>query len=623
MRISKVHVQGYRCIANLSITFDDLTALIGSGGVGKSAFLRAIKWFFEGGDLDEDDLHRSVGAETPVDSVAVAVTFSDLNSADRDALGKYASGSATTLTRSWNLTDGDKLSGKALVFAGFNSIRDGDSATEKKRRYQELYKERGEKLNLPEPPSRIAELEAAMETWERENPGECDLRPEEATHLRGYVGTPLLNDRFAYVFVEATTEASEVVDGGKGSPLSQLLSAIEKMDDATQEQVSEVQSEAQQKLEQLISASRSEGLQKIAEGITNRVQDYVPGVEVTLSDEVAPLRIPSISVLAQVRDETGHPTNVDKQGHGLQRALVIAVLHELAEALASQTDASQEPGASSSMMLAIEEPELYQHPLQARALAGTLSRLARPDQGGERSVQVSYSTHSAHFVRPTLFEDLRLCRRNPQGQTAAVAPDHQEVEAALATAGFKDEMRGKVEQTLAASLGEAVFARAVLLCEGKTDAAFIEAIAEADGGFEKDGIAVAVCWGKSLVPVALAILKQLQIPTYVLFDGDKNAKDENKPALASKNKELLTLCGEDPEDFPERAVRDRCSNFAGKLESDLQEIWPELLQSRNAVAQELGMPAKSEEAYRRAVERAGPPPTFFSELLIQIRKLIS
>jgi putative ATP-dependent endonuclease of the OLD family len=623
VRIAKVHVQGYRCIADLSIEFDDLTALIGSGGVGKSAFLRAIKWFFEGGTLDEDDLHRSAGADEPVSDVLVAVTFSDLNSADQEALGRYASGSNTTLTRSWNLNDGDKLSGTALVFPGFDAVRAGEGAAQKKKLYQELHKEKGEDLHLPEPLTRIADLEVAMESWERENPTRCEPRPEEATHLRGYVGTPLLNDRFAYVFVEATTEASEVVDGGKGSPLSQLLSAIEKMDDATEEQVSAVQDEAQQKLEQLISSSRSAGLKKIAEGITTRVQDYVPGVEVTLSDEVAPLRIPSISVLAQVRDETGHPTNVDKQGHGLQRALVIAVLHELAESLTLQADTAPEAETGSSMMLAIEEPELYQHPLQARALAGTLSRLARPGQGVERSVQVSYSTHSAHFVRPTLFEDLRLCRRNPQGQTNAVAPNHHEVEAALARAGFQDDLGSKVEQTLAASLGEAVFARTVLLCEGKTDAALVEALAEEGGGFEKDGVAVAVCWGKSIIPVAVAILEQLEIPTYVLFDGDKNAKEENKPALASKNRELLTLCGEDPKDFPERAVRDRCSNFAGKLESDLEEIWPDLLQARNAVAQELGMPAKSEEAYRRAVGRVGQPPEFFSDLLGQIRRLVS
>jgi putative ATP-dependent endonuclease of OLD family len=620
LRIANVHVQGYRCIADLSIRFDDLTALVGSGGVGKSAFLRAVQWFFAGGELDEDDLHLSTGVDRPVSQVLVAVTFTELNQADREALGRYASGSSTTLTRTWNQNTGDKLSGTALVFPGFDSVRGGESAADKKARYQTLYSAKGKELDLSEPPTRIADLEVAMEAWERENPDHCEPRPEEATHLRGYVGTPLLNDRFAYVFVEADTEASEVVNGGKGSPLSQLLSAIEKMDDATQEQVAAVQGEAQEKMGQLISASRVGELERIAKGITSRVQDYVPGVEVTLTDEVAPLRLPAISVLAQVRNEAGHPTNVEKQGHGLQRALVIAVLHELAESMALQTDAAESDHAS-SMMLAIEEPELYQHPLQARALAGTLSRLARPTSETGRSVQVSFSTHSAHFVKPTLFEDLRLYRRDSQGKTTAASPSHVAVEAALSNAGFKDDIGAKVEQTLAASLGEAVFARAVLLCEGKTDAALFEALAAKDGGLEKDGVAVAVCWGKSIIPVALAILTQLEIPTYVLFDADKNAKEENKPALAAKNKELLALCGEQPEDFPNREVRQRCSNFAGKLESDLQEIWPDMIAARNAVAEELGLPVKSEEAYRRAVDKAGDPPAFFTDMLTSIREL--
>jgi putative ATP-dependent endonuclease of OLD family len=64
MRISKVRVQGYRCIEDASIDFDDLTALIGAGGVGKSAFLRAIEWFFDDTTLDEEDLHLPQGNDS-------------------------------------------------------------------------------------------------------------------------------------------------------------------------------------------------------------------------------------------------------------------------------------------------------------------------------------------------------------------------------------------------------------------------------------------------------------------------------------------------------------------------------------------------------------------------------
>jgi putative ATP-dependent endonuclease of the OLD family len=618
MKLAEVHVKGYRCLDDLTLSFEELTALVGSGGVGKSAFLRAIRWFFEGGELEEDDLHHPVGGNSHATEAIVAVTFSDLNKGDREALGRYASGSSTTLTRSWAPERGNKLSGTALVFPDFSYVREGGGAKEKKARYKELFEKKGIELNLPQPASRIEDLENEMEVRERENPQLCNPCLEEATHLKGYVGTPILNDRFAYVFVEATTEAAEVIDGKRGSPLSQLLSALEKLEDGTAQQVAAVQEDAHKKMEALISSSRATELKKTAEGITNRFQEYVPGAEVELSDEIGEMRPPPISVLAQVRDGAGHSTSVDKHGHGLQRALVIAVLHELAESSALQNSGGSGESLS-SLMLAIEEPELYQHPLQARALANTLHALARPTTASSRSVQVAYSTHSAHFVKPALFEDLRLCRRNSLGQTVAVAPSEAQVEAALQSAGFQGKAQGRVEKTLAASLGEAIFAKAVLLCEGKTDAALVESLAALDGGFEKDGIAVAVCWGKSIIPVALAILKHFEIPTYVLFDADTGPKD--KPAQAAKNKELLALCGEQPMECPPRAVRDRCANFAGRLESDISELWPTFVKARNEVAEELGMPQKAEETYRRATERAGASPPFFTELLTKIRGL--
>jgi putative ATP-dependent endonuclease of the OLD family len=65
-------------------------------------------------------------------------------------------------------------------------------------------------------------------------------------------------------------------------------------------------------------------------------------------------------------------------------------------------------------MLAIEEPELYQHPLQARTLAAALRDLARVDSR-TKTPQIAYSTHSEHFVHPTLFEDLRIVSSDQAG----------------------------------------------------------------------------------------------------------------------------------------------------------------------------------------------------------------
>jgi predicted ATP-dependent endonuclease of OLD family len=73
------------------------------------------------------------------------------------------------------------------------------------------------------------------------------------------------------------------------------------------------------------------------------------------------------------------------------------LLHEIAERESGETGEGP-AGSPRTLMLAVEEPELYQHPLQARALAATLERLAGTE--GPRAIQVACSTHSRYFSRP-------------------------------------------------------------------------------------------------------------------------------------------------------------------------------------------------------------------------------
>jgi len=92
---------------------------------------------------------------------------------------------------------------------------------------------------------------------------------------------------------------------------------------------------------------------------------------------------------------------------------------------------------------------------------------------------------------------------------------------------------GKVERTLAVQLSEAVFARAVLLCEGQTDALTLEAVGAREGSLDREGIAVVCGRSKSLLPIAYSILKQLAVPTYLLFDADVSKRD--RPAQLDGN----------------------------------------------------------------------------------------
>lgn len=616
MRISSARIQGYRCIADLDVSFDGLTAFVGSGGVGKSTILNALDWFFHGGGLAERDLHRPANAAEPLADVAVAVTFSELSEGDRAALGRYVDGDTTTLTRTWSEADGEKLSGNALVFSDFEWVREAEGAVELRRRYRELYDQRGEELGLAVPAGNREQVERDMEAWERAHPDDCQLWPQDARHLGGFTGTPLLATRINYVLVGAETGASEALGGGRGSVLDRLLSAVEELNADVQAAIARLQNEAQGEIKTVVADARGQVLVSIGAGITRRMETYFPGAAISLEDEVAPPRPPQISVRALVSDRGGHPIEPDLQGHGLQRALVIALLHELAENAPSANTAA---GADTrSLVLAIEEPELYQHPLQARTLAASLEKLALDE--AERSIQVAYSTHSPYFTRPALFRDLRLCRRDSAGGTSCVAADADAIAEAIAGAGFTGEIANRVEAALATNLREAIFASVVLLCEGPTDAALLEGVAALQGGLDRDGVGLAHCGSKSSVGIAISILNQLQIPFFALFDADAANQNQQEAEL---NRRLLELCDEQPEDWPGRTVRTTSANFQDTMESDLAQLWPQLEIERKTVAEELGIKgAKKARVYLEAATRAGEPPEFVVDVLDATRKLL-
>lgn len=615
-----------------------LTAIVGSGGVGKSSFLRALEWFFRGGHLELRDLREGAGHEAVV---SVAVVFEDINGADRRQLGKYAVGSATTFTRTWRPDESDMLSGSALVFPEFDEIRAASGGTDRRQRFAAYHAEHGKRIGLEDPaPKRVADADAQMERWEREHPEQCEVRSEDARHLFGIAGEPRLADRFELVVIGASDDAGSALDPGKASALGRLLASIGDLDPETARQVADLQAQATEKIHDVVTSAREEPLDALARAITTRVQGYIPGIAVQLTPEVVPPRPPGLSVDVTIRDQAGHSTDVARQGHGIQRALVIGLLHEIADR-GDDTGDHEEPGDQTmpaTLMLAIEEPELYQHPLQARSLADTLAALTKVSKSvSNRSVQVVYTTHSPHFVRPAVFERLRVFRRGPDGSTVGVAADTSEVAKTLSSVGITTEIDAVARQTLSSTLAEGIFARGVVLCEGTSDAALIDAVARLSGGFDRDGIAVVASWGKTVIPLAFSILQHLDIPTFIVFDADGGLVERIKrratlterdraaqlESVKTKNRQLLALSGEAPIDWPDRAIRRSSANFRDRLEDDLEEIWPRLRSACGEVASELGISAKADEVYRRAVQLAGAPPPFVAELITAIRAHVS
>lgn len=225
----------------------------------------------------------------------------------------------------------------------------------------------------------------------------------------------------------------------------------------------------------------------------------------------------------------GVTNDVSRQGHGVQRAVMISMFqvmvpdedltrktheaHEGEDEDAAQARLEESLGALPSIVVAIEEPEIYQHPVRARAFARTVLELS-----GQPNVQVLLATHSPYFIQPEQFNALHRFTYAKGETSVAIAS----VESVAAASGLNvDSVEKAIVAHVPTEFSEGFFADAVVLVEGQTDRIVLEAVASKLGqDLDRLGVTVLSVEGKGGLRVARAILVALGVPTYVLADGD-------------------------------------------------------------------------------------------------------
>jgi len=352
------------------------------------------------------------------------------------------------------------------------------------------------------------------------------------------------------------------------------------------------------------------------------VSSYSPGRVVTISPAEVELKAPRTTFDVAVLDGTTE-TAVDRQGHGFQRTLLISALQLLAQSGAAS--------AEGVICLAIEEPELFQHPIQAQAFAKVLRSLA--EDVGKR-IQVTYATHSPYFLEARHFDQVRRLTRSTDEtpvvsvHLATVANVKTKLNGTVDAAQVSRQLDGIVTELLSVAL----FAARALLVEGHTDAAVFYGVGDrnAVGRLESQGLSIVPAGGKGGIPLVHAILSCLGIPTYVLFDGDSGFEarakdvgrkqpeiDAERTKLSTENRWLLNYLGETEVDFPSDQVGDRVATLSDHLESYLKSNWPEWITSYAAIEAAAGFRlAKNQYAYRTAtLEAKGTVPEMLKQIL--------
>lgn len=620
MRIKTVRINNYRVFDDVQIEFSEITAFIGPNGVGKSNILRALDWFFNGpqSSLTEADFHNRDTSKP----VQVEVIFTDLSEIDRDALGKYAPSGTQSFTcwRTQDTNGADIRSANSKGFSSFTPIKLASSAAEKKQLYKDL-RDGQPDLGLEDAKTAGA-IADAMTAWESRNPEYLtDVTEQLETNFFGFNSRGKLRGIFDYVFVGADLRAGEETIDAKSSIIGRILElAVDRT--AADDEISNITDDLRAKQQEAYKKAFGDQLSGIASSLNAEIARYSPGHSITVSPSELDIKAPKTTFSVEVVKGSTR-TDVEGQGHGFQRTLLVSALQVLAH--------SGPAGSEGTICLAIEEPELFQHPLQEKAFARVLRELG----GAENSqVQIAYATHSPSFVDPQYFDEIRRVTHASDASTSptVTSTTMERIRDRVSNVIEPEKFSKQVSSVISDRLPVALFAEQVLVVEGTTDAAVILGVGDRLSTVvtEVTGLSVVPAATKRDVVLFSAILSELGIPNYVLFDGDANvdermrAKNQKASTIQNQmtanakiNRALMEYFGTPPTDFPKTQLFDRFAVFEDILETFLDVEWPEWGSALSKLENESGVQLrKHADSYRLVTSQVdGQIPEFFRDLL--------
>lgn len=592
MKIASIRVQNFRSIKDQTITCDRLLGLVGRNGTGKSAILRALQLFYSPTPtVSLDDFY----SRDPDLEIVISIVFDHLCDAALAQFDKYMRGDRLSIERVFKDADGSistSLHGFSLQHALFSPIRIGLEIKDRGMTARTAYDNLRLQENYATLPAwtTLAAVEPALQQWEVDHPDDCTPTRDSGKFF-GFqqVGHGYLGHFTRFLYVPAVRNASEDAAEGRNSIFSELMDLVVRSVLSQRGELADLQASTQQQYEDVFSPDRLAELQVLGATLTSTLQIFVPQSAISLNWlPLSRISLPLPQAEARLIEDD-FESEVERVGHGLQRAYIITMLQHLtlAQSTTPAVDNESDPDPDEptyehvvpDLILAIEEPEMYQHPSRQRHFATILSDLATGDiPGVSHSMQVFYTTHSPLFVQLDQFHNIRVTRKSisdPElpAQTAVFAPDISAILDELWRAEGQPPERfteaglfARLHTTMTPWMNEGFFSEVVVLVEGETDrAALIGMAQQLQIPLESRGISIIPCRGKTNLHGPAAIFRHFGIPVYLLWDGDSGDPDANP----SDNHRLLRLCGASIEDWPD-AIDANWGCFKVDLETTLR-----------------------------------------------------
>ncbi|OFT52034.1 hypothetical protein HMPREF3155_04355 [Corynebacterium sp. HMSC06D04] len=545
MKIKHLRITNFRAIAALNEDIGPYTTFIGYNGGGKSSILHAVRWFFDDFELEPSDIFAKDAEDAKnvlKKDVKVSVTFDQLTTTDRENFGPYARGNEIVLTRIGGFDRKSKLYGERLVCKAFTELRNGTKVGEMRKQLQELRSsyEHFSNLEISSKASK-SEILAALDDWEAVPENQPHLEPisdEQANHFFGAIGTDKLKVDSGFVFIPAAPDLTGQFDvSGKGSALQLLLGDILK--GVVGQSVAEWTKENRDVLEQLESTVKESAARKLdqrASRVNHHLEKYLPDTKIEFQvglQDWAPKASPN--ALSKMR-KGGSEFLIEREGHGVQRATLLALLQataesrsELAQDRENEKEASAEDeNGNNPLIVFIEEPEVYQHPVQARLMARSFITAAHTG-----SVQFVVATHSPYFLDPSQLEYTFRVEGSRDGSTVR----RPTLEGSL----LKKQANGELDKYFLETVTESLFSQGALVVEGDTERAIFDTMPCDHSGLtlRELGVSVAVAGGADSLLTMAQVIRAFGVPTLVVRDGDSDSTIAMDTAKNRCRKEIL------------------------------------------------------------------------------------
>lgn len=550
MKIESVRIENFRGFKDEVISFNDYSCFVGPNGSGKSTVLAALNVFFRQYKDSKTDLSKLSAEDFHHKNVSqpirITVTFHDLSDQAKSDLSDYVRQDRLIVSSIARYDAGTeraevKQYGNRLGIDDFRKYFEADkagaSASELKETYAALRKSYAE-LPLAKNKPDMAE---ALRNYEASHPEKCELIPSEDQFYGATKGANRLAPHVQWVFVSAVKDITEESQETKSSALGQLLSRTIRSKVNFAEKVAKLRDDIRRDYQSILDAEQSV-LDDLSISLELKLKDWAhpnatakvlwkqdPEKSVKVEEPWAYIRI----------GERGFEGELARFGHGMQRSYMLTLLQEIA----TIADTS-----APTLMMGIEEPELYQHPPQARYLAEVLHDLSL------RGSQIFACSHSPLFIPGDDFETVRVVREvgNPSASLVAQIK-YDDLAKKLAASGQKllkeAGMLAKLYPSLNPVVNEMFFCKILILTEGIEDVAYLTSYLSLSGrmgDFRRYGCHIVPVGGKSELVKPLAMAKLLKLTVFVMFDADT---DKTKPDEVTRhkndNKAILTLLGHD------------------------------------------------------------------------------